>query len=117
MAVVCGAGAGAAGGTTGTVIGGINPFGPSGSMTVVVGGASVVDVGVSPGDVVSVGSVGDVVVVVVGGSVVVVVVVVVVGYVVRGTSTLVRGTQVYSGSGTKPGGTTWVTGAGSGGGL
>ncbi|KAA0115123.1 hypothetical protein CIW51_17835 [Mycolicibacterium sp. P9-22] len=115
MAVVWGAGAGAAPGRTGSVIGGINPLGPSGSTTVVVGGVTVGDVGVSVGDVVSVGSV-VVVVVVGGGSVVVVVDLVVVGYVVRGTSTLVRGTQVYSGSGTKPGGTIWVAGAGSGGG-
>ena len=35
-------------------------------------------------------------------------VVVAVGVAVR---TLVRGTQVYSGSGTNPGGTTWVPGA------
>jgi hypothetical protein len=76
--------------------------------------------------VVEVGLVGDVDVVSVGlGSVVVGVVVVVVGVVsgvlvvVLGRScTLVRGTQVYSGSGTNPGGTTAVsgtTGAGGGG--
>jgi hypothetical protein len=73
-------------------------------------------------DVVTVGLVGDVdvglgsVVVVVVGVVSVVVGVVVV---VFGRSwTLVRGTQVYSGSGTNPGGTTAVsgtTGAGGGG--
>ena len=41
----------------------------------------------------------------------VVVVGVVVVVVVRGSCTLVRGTQVYAGSGTKPGGTTSVAGA------
>lgn len=81
---------------------------PSGSTTV-VGTGTVGDVGL-------VGLVGDVDVVSVGlGSVVVgVVVVVVVGVVVvvLGRSwTLVRGTQVYSGSGTNPGGTTAVSGA------
>jgi hypothetical protein len=70
-------------------------------------------------DVVAVGLVGDVDVGL--GSVVVGVVSVVVGVVVVvfGRSwTLVRGTQVYSGSGTNPGGTTAVsgtTGAGGGG--
>jgi hypothetical protein len=44
-------------------------------------------------------------------SVVVGVVVVVVVVVLRGSCTLVRGTQVYAGSGTKPGGTTSVAGA------
>jgi hypothetical protein len=52
-----------------------------------------------------------VVVVVVG------VVVVVVGVVLRGSCTFVRGTQVYEGSGTKPGGTTSVAGACTGGGA
>ena len=42
---------------------------------------------------------------------VVVVVGVVVVVVLRGSCTLVRGTQVYAGSGTKPGGTTSVAGA------
>jgi hypothetical protein len=85
-----------------SVCGGIGPA-PSGSTVIGVG--PVVDVGL----------VGDVVVVSVGlgpvvvGVVVVVVVVVgvVVVVVVLGLScTLVRGTQVYSGSGTNPGGTT-----------
>jgi len=85
----------------GNVIGDNGPA-PSGSMTVVGGPEEVV---VAP--VVSVGlmvSVGD-------GSVVVVVVVgvVVVEVVVLGrVSTFVRGTEVYSGSGMKPGGTTWA---------
>lgn len=67
-------------------------------------------VGVSGGEVSDVGDSG---VVGVPGSVVVVVVVgVVVSTVVLGRSrTLVRGTQVYSGSGTNPGGTTCVAGA------
>jgi hypothetical protein len=93
-----------------SVWGGSGP-GPSGSTTVV--GTGVV------GDV---GLVGDVGVTSVGLGSVVVVVVVVVGVVVvvLGRSwTLVRGTQVYSGSGTNPGGTTWavsgVAGAGAGG--
>jgi hypothetical protein len=75
---------------------------PSGSTTV-VGTGTVGDVGL----------VGDVDVVSVGlGSVVVGVVVVGVVVVVLGRSwTLVRGTQVYSGSGTNPGGTTAVSGA------
>jgi hypothetical protein len=96
-----------------SVCGGIGPA-PSGSI---VAGTGVL------GDVGLVGLVGDVGVVSVGlGSVVVGVVVVVVGVVdvVRGRSwTLVRGTQVYSGSGTKPGGTTAVSGTtgGAGGGL
>jgi len=95
-----------------SVCGGIGPA-PSGSI--VAGTGPVGDVGL-------VGLVGDVDVVSVGlGSVVVgVVVVVVVGVVVvvLGRSwTLVRGTQVYSGSGTNPGGTTAVSGtAGTGGG-
>jgi hypothetical protein len=94
-----------------SVCGGIGPA-PSGST--VAGAGPVVDVGL-------VGLVGDVDVVSVGlGSVVVGVVVVVVGVVVvvLGRScTLVRGTQVYSGSGTNPGGTTAVSGtAGAGGG-
>ncbi|MDT5192324.1 MAG: hypothetical protein QOI28_4575 [Mycobacterium sp.] len=94
------------------MIGGIGPA-PSGSI---VTGTGVV------GDVELVGLVGDVDVVSVGlGSVVVgVVVVVVVGVVVvvlGRCCTLVRGTQVYSGSGTNPGGTTAVSGAvGAGGG-
>jgi hypothetical protein len=81
----------------------------------VAGVGPVVDVGL-------VGLVGDVDVVSVGlGSVVVGVVVVVVGVVVvvvvGRSCTLVRGTQVYSGSGTNPGGTTAVSGAtGAGGG-
>jgi ribonuclease E len=45
------------------------------------------------------------------GLVVSVVVGVVVVVVLRGSCTLVRGTQVYAGSGTKPGGTTSVAGA------
>ena len=98
-----------------SVCGGIGPA-PSGSI---VAGTGVV------GDVGLVGLVGDVEVVSVGlGSVVVgvVVVVVVVGVVVvvRGRSwTLVRGTQVCSGSGTNPGGTTAVSGitGGAGGGA
>ncbi|OKH68737.1 hypothetical protein EB74_32440, partial [Mycobacterium sp. SWH-M5] len=91
------AGAGAAPGSTGNVIGGRIP-GPSGSTTVVCGPGEVV-VGlvglvglvVSPGPsgpvgvVVGVSGVGDVVVVVVVGVVV---------RVVRGASTLVRGTHV-----------------------
>ncbi|MDT5292656.1 MAG: hypothetical protein QOF88_7545 [Mycobacterium sp.] len=93
------------------MIGGIGPA-PSGSI---VTGTGVV------GDVELVGLVGDVDVVSVGlGSVVVGVVVVVVGVVVvvlGRCCTLVRGTQVYSGSGTNPGGTTAVSGAvGAGGG-
>jgi hypothetical protein len=79
-----------------TVLGGNGP-GPSGSTTVV--GAVP---GGDPGLVGGVGSVGL-------GSVEdsVVVVVVVVGVVYLGRSwTFVRGTQVYSGSGMKPGGTT-----------
>jgi hypothetical protein len=44
------------------------------------------------------------------GLVVSVVVGVVVVVVLRGSSTFVRGTQVYAGSGTKPGGTTSVAG-------
>jgi hypothetical protein len=83
----------------GNVIGGNGPA-PSGSMTFVGTALEVVVAPVvSVGLVVSVGD-GSVVVVVVVG--VVVVDVVVVGRV----STLVRGTQVYSGSGMKPGGTT-----------
>ena len=78
-----------------TVVGGSGPK-PSGSTTVVAIG-SVGDVGLV-GDVVSVG-LSSVVVVVVG-----VVVVVVLGR----SSTFVRGTHVYSGSGMNPGGTTWA---------
>jgi hypothetical protein len=89
----------------GNVIGGSGPA-PSGSMTF-VGAVSdvVVALVVSVELVVSVGE-GSVVVVVVVG-------VVVLGVVVLGrVSTFVRGTQVYSGSGMKPGGTTWaVSGA------
>jgi hypothetical protein len=83
------------------VVGGSGP-GPSGSTTVVAVSGAVV-VGVSVPLVVSVGAVGT--------SVEVAVVLEVLGvlYVVLGcVSTLVRGTQVYSGSGTYPGGTTWV---------
>jgi hypothetical protein len=82
------------------VVGGSGP-GPSGSTTVVaVSGASV---GVSVPLVVSVGAVDTVV------EVSVVLEVLGVLYVVFGrVSTLVRGTQVYSGSGTNPGGTTWL---------
>jgi hypothetical protein len=80
------------------VVGGSGP-GPSGSTTVVAV-PGVLVVGVSVPLVVSVGVVDTVVEV----SVVLVLVVL---YVVRGgVSTLVRGTQVYSGSGTYPGGTT-----------
>jgi hypothetical protein len=74
---------------------------PGASGAVVVGDvveALVVEVSVD--DVVDVGLVVSVVVVV--GVVVVVV--------LRGSCTLVRGTQVYAGSGTKPGGTTSVAG-------
>jgi hypothetical protein len=90
-----------------TVVGGSGP-GPSGSTTVVGAEGSVVgDVGVVGGVDVVVG------VVVVGLGVVVVVVVL--GVVVRGRScTFVRGTHVYSGSGTKPGGTIAVSGAAGG---
>jgi hypothetical protein len=76
------------------VVAGNGPF-PSGSTTVV-----------GPGSVGAAGLVGDVVSVWPGSVVVGVVVVVVVGVVVLGSCTLVRGTQVYSGSGMKPGGTT-----------
>jgi hypothetical protein len=77
-----------------------------GGVVVVDGVVSVVSVSVSDGVVVGV-VVGAVVVVVRRG-------VVVCGY----SRTDVRGTQVYSGSGTKPGGTTCVTsGVGAGGGL
>jgi hypothetical protein len=90
-----------------SVCGGIGPA-PSGST--VAGTGVVGDVGlVGDVEVVSVG-LGPVVVGVVVVGVVVVVVVGVVD-VVRGRSwTLVRGTQVYSGSGTNPGGTTAVSG-------
>jgi hypothetical protein len=92
-----------------SVCGGIGPA-PSGSI--VTGAGVVGDVGlVGDVDVVSVG---------LGADEVVGVVVVVVGVVVvvLGRSwTLVRGTQVYWGSGTNPGGTTAVSGtAGTGGG-
>src|SRR4051812_21729181 len=80
-----------------TVVAGSGP-GPSGSTTVVAV-SGVLVVGVSVPLVVSVGVVDTVVEVWV-------VLVRVVLYVVRGcVSTLVRGTQVYSGSGTYPGGT------------
>jgi hypothetical protein len=79
------------------VVAGSGP-GPSGSTTVVAVSGAVV-VGVSVPLVVSVGDV---------DTVVDVSVLEVLGvlYVVFGRSTLVRGTQVYSGSGTNPGGTT-----------
>ena len=92
-------------GSTGSVSGGRMPG--AGVMTVVVGGADGLDV---------------VVLVVLGVLVVVsgVSVVVSVGvgrYVVFGRGfTSVRGTQVYSGFGTKPGGTTAGGGVGGGGG-
>jgi hypothetical protein len=84
---------------------------PGASGAVVVGDvveAPVVEVPVVEVPVVEV-SVDDVVDVGLVVSVVVVGVVVVV--VLRGSCTLVRGTQVYAGSGTKPGGTTSVAGA------
>jgi len=87
---------------------------PSGSSTVVIGLGGVVPVVVvvvSPGEVASVGLVGVVVVVGLVGVVVVVVVVTLSDSLAR---TLVRGTQVYCGSGTKPGGTIAVSGVGSG---
>ncbi|BBZ27448.1 hypothetical protein MMAD_17430 [Mycolicibacterium madagascariense] len=96
-----------------TVVGGSGP-GPSGSTIVVaVGGPLVEGVVLGPEvDVVDVGLVSEVVV-----SVVVGVVVGVDRYVVRGAvCTLVRGTHVYSGSGMKPGGTTWVASGAAGGG-
>jgi hypothetical protein len=80
------------------VVAGAGP-GPSGS-TMVIGPPTV-------GLVV----VGGVAVPVVVGAEVSVEVSVVVGVVSVGVSTLVRGTQVYAGSGTKPGGTTAVSGA------
>jgi hypothetical protein len=73
------------------------------------GAAGVVVVGEVP-DVGDVGEVGDVVVGSVVSVVVVVVGVVVLVVVVR-SRTSVRGTHVYDGSGTKPGGTIWVAGA------
>ncbi len=77
---------------------------PPGSITVVTGPGDVPEVGlvevvVSPGEVDSVGLVGVVVVVVLSDSPV---------------RTLVRGTQVYCGSGMKPGGTTAISGMRSG---
>ena len=92
------------------VLGGKGP-GPSGSTTVVGAPSDVGEVGeVGVDDVVSPGLVSVVVGVVVVG--VCVVVVGVRDVVVRGRScTCVRGTQVYSGSGTNPGGTTAVSGA------
>jgi hypothetical protein len=73
--------------------------GPSGSTMVV--GPPVVGLVVADGVAVSV----------VDGAEVSVEVSVVVGVVSVGVLTLVRGTQVYAGSGTKPGGTTAVSGA------
>jgi hypothetical protein len=73
------------------------------------GGATGVVVVGEVGEVGEVGDVSDVVGAVV--SVVVVVVGVVVLVVVVRSRTSVRGTQVYDGSGTKPGGTIWVAGA------
>ena len=102
-----GGGGGASPGNTGNVIGGRIPG--AGVITVVVGCVDGDVVDSSGGVVVSVGSVVSVVV-----GVCVVVGVgrrVVVGYWV----TSVRGTQVYAGSGTNPGGTT--TGGGAGGGA
>jgi hypothetical protein len=89
------------------VIGGIGPA-PSGSIVTGTGVVGAVEL---------VGLVGDVDVVSVGLGSVVVGVVVVVVVVLGRCCTLVRGTQVYSGSGTNPGGTTAVSGAvGAGGG-
>ncbi|WP_199253656.1 hypothetical protein [Mycolicibacterium mengxianglii] len=87
------------------VVSGVGGVGRNGFCVVDVGGGDVV-VGVG-GLNVGVGAV-----VVVSGGVVVVVVLVVLGGYCR---TEVLGTHVYAGSGTNPGGTIWVPGAGSGG--